>query len=497
MSFAISLLAVTIASVASGSVARPAAATAAPRMVAHADRAQLPTAVDLSVMRRQPGPTVGVDTVVVSSGVPLPPGLLRPGATRRVRLQLDYGSGFTEQPVYVEQLTSVHPDGSLRSILVQFRASMSGRAPRARLVFDAPRAAAMDLRAPAGVKRGLPDYVALSTTPNYLLTTDLVGPTLSASVSRSLGPMFVRYENDFVKFMDSQWAQYGVNWESSNYYDRVLINYAWWVRTGDPKWFDRATQIAVDYRARYLEKNNFSASPHWAQLEGLELHYLLTGDSASKRAVIRTATNLFGGFDYRIGDANDAYTENRIQARVIQSYYLAWRLGDTSAPWEARLDAALNGILSTQSKDGGYRFKNTCYHTLNYMAGLLNDQLIKHYTYYRADPRIPIAVQKSADYLLTQWMPAQQALQYYDGECPGSGGRTPAADVNNLISGTFAWVYLRTGEQRYRQAADAFFAGGVRGAYLTGVKQLNESYTNSFRYLAWRLGARPTTASVP
>jgi hypothetical protein len=124
--------------------------------------------------------------------------------------------------------------------------------------------------------------------------------------------------------------------------------------------------------------------------------------------------------------------------------------------------------------------------TLNYMAGLLNDQLIKHYTYYKADPRIPTAVQKSVDYLWTQWLPASQGLLYYNAFCAGSGDRTPSPDLNNLVTDNFAWVYSRTRNPVYQQRADSLFRGGVANSYLQGTKQFNEAYTSSYHYLGFR-----------
>jgi hypothetical protein len=435
--------------------------------------------VALSVQRFAPG----AGSVLVTSGIPLRPGVLRPGQERQLRLVL----AGTEVPVYAEGLTGLHPDGSLRAVLLQFNATVGLIPISARLSVSSTRPTALDLAMPALTTRdGRPAAVAVPTTVSYLIATDLVGATISSQATAALGGSFSRYESDFAKFADQHWTSYAADWAATNYYDRVLIYYAWWVRTGDPKYFDRADQIALDYRKKYLELNGYSASPHWAQLEGLQLHYLLTGDPKSKAAVAVTAQHLSGGFDNAIGNVNDAYTENRIQARVIQSYFLAWRLGDTSMPWATKLDAALTKILNTQGADGSYRFQNTCYHSLNYMAGQLNDQLIKHYTYYKADPRIPGAVQRSVDFLWTQWLPASQGLQYDSGICPGKGDLSPAPDLNNLMTSGFAWTYARTGNRVYQQRADSLFRGGVANSYLQGTKQFNESYTSSFHYLAWR-----------
>lgn len=67
-----------------------------------------------------------------------------------------------------------------------------------------------------------------------------------------------------------------------------------------------------------------------------------------------------------------------------------------------------------------------------------------------------------------------------------TGGTEPAPDLNQLIAPAYAWVYQRTGDLSYRDKADAIFAGGVKGAWLDGAKQFNQSYRWSFDYVKWR-----------
>ena len=52
--------------------------------------------------------------VQVTNGVPLPPGVLRPGQERQVSLTID----GARQAINVVALPSTHPDGSLRAVLV-------------------------------------------------------------------------------------------------------------------------------------------------------------------------------------------------------------------------------------------------------------------------------------------------------------------------------------------------------------------------------------------
>jgi hypothetical protein len=469
------------------------------------------SSIPLSVMRFDglSGPAT------VSAGVPLKPGLLQPGQEGLVRLVM----GGVELKIYAKGLSSLHPDGSLRAVLVQFQLPALGasQAAAATLTFAATRPAALTQSTPfvtpgasaASTPGGLPQAAALPTDPAYLLTTDLVGPTTSTAATKALGGDFARYETDFVQYAEALWSSESDSWNPGNYYDRALIYYAMWARTGNPTYWARAGRIAYQYRVGYLEANAYNSSPHWAQLEGLEKHYLLTGDDKSRTAVLNTAYTLNYAF-LNTSYMTSAEGESRIAARVLHSQLLAWRLTPTGSPsvtfrgqnmstfnWRAAVESALDKIAAWQQPDGSYPSQQVCGGQLNYMVGMLNDALIKTADYYlptsttRAamQARVRTLVQKAVDYLwTTQWRPADRSFNYASVDCSASGvgGMTAAPDLNNMISAGVAWVYKQTGVASYRTNADAVFANGVEKAFVSGTKQFNQEYTSSFRYLGYR-----------
>jgi hypothetical protein len=227
--------------------------------------------IDVTVQRLAPG----CGTVLVSSGVPLPPGKLTSARSSQVRLYV----GGKEQALYVEPLHGAHADGSLRAVLVQFNYPLRLGTPVAgQLVIEGPRGAADIPKAAA--PRASPAAVVLPTNPDYLVSTQLVGPTVTVAAASQLSPTFRKYEEDFRKYADHHWNQGGAAWEE-NFYDRALIYYAWWVRSGNAEYWKRATALSVSYRKDYLEDRGYNPEAHWSQLEGIEVHYLLTGDDAS------------------------------------------------------------------------------------------------------------------------------------------------------------------------------------------------------------------------
>jgi hypothetical protein len=454
----------------------------------------------------------GSGAATVSAGVPLVPGALRPGQEGNVRVYV----GGIEQPVYVTGVSSRHPDGSLRAVLVQFRATSLGSTPATGFIdLGTTRPAAMTLASAivtpgtsaSGTPAGLPQAAILPTSPSYLVSTDLVGPTLTSAATSALGGTFAKYEANFSNYSEALWAQEGAGYNEANYYDRALIYYAFWARTGNATYWARAGRMAYDYRVKYLEHAGYGSSPHWSQLEGVEKHYLLTGDEKSRAAVTNTAYML------QLAYLNSSYMtakagESRIAARVLHAQLLAWRLAPAGSPaitfrgtnmvgvnWGANVESAISKLVTWQKTDGSYPSGEVCGGQLNYMVGLLNDALIKTYDYYvptgtsrtTLQGTIQTLVQKAADYMWsTQWIAGSGSFKYASVTCSGVGGTNASPDLNLLIVSGYGWLSKRTGNAKYVTQGDAIFATGVSKAMVQLTKQFNENYTSSFRYVGLR-----------
>ena len=472
---------------------RPSAEAASPSRIAASTDSLV---VDLRVhtFKRGAGP------VLVSSGIPLQSGALFATDLARARILVD----GTEVPAYVAPL-GTRRDSSLRSVLIQFQWTPgSSESTAASLVVG--RSTAVARRANRAEQVGLPDAVALPARSEYLVESELVGPTISTSATRSQGGAFAKYESEFKRYADHHWKATADAWEQ-NYYDRSLLFYAAWIRTGDPEYWRRGTMMALNYRRKYLEPNAYGIQPHWAQVRGLELHYRLTGDTMSRRAVAGIFAHGLSAFSMKlwgpkadIENPQSEYMENRIQARVLQGALASYRMNASytrpdglafrASEWPTRLRDVLSKILSTQQADGSYSWVQVCGGQLNYMVGMLNDVLIEYYRDFEPDPRIPIAVEKANEYLWTrQWIPGEQAFKYASVNCAKVGGMEAAGDLNGLLIASFGWLYQRTGDAKWRTRGDAILAGLVSqkwaGNY-TGDKQFNQAFAESYRYLGWR-----------
>lgn len=421
----------------------------------------------------------GSGNALASSGIPLAPGMLMPADVGKVRVLV----GGVEQSIYAEALSGRHKDGSVRSVLVQLAYTVGSSPVAAELAIGSARTTPDRSKAP--ITNGLPAGAVLPTDPTYLASTQIVGPTIPLSESPTSADFFRRYEDDFRGYGDQRWPTEGGNW-GYTYYDRALIWYAWWVRTGNPEYWRRGTIDALAYRRDYLEANNYGTSPHWSQVEGLDVHYLAIGDEQSRYAIGRMNQALGGNLPHL---SDIASTEGRIQARVILALLAGWRVNApiNDGTWEGYLQEAIERTLSTQQSDGSYRFKVWCDQQSNYMTGLVNDALIKTYEQFRPDSRIPAAVQRSIDFTwTTQWLGDQGAFKYMSGPCPNVGNEEPSVDLNMLIGTAYGWYYQISGDTIYRTRGDEIFQSAVAGTWLAGYKQFNQQYYSSFRYLAYR-----------
>ena len=277
---------------------------------------------------------------------------------------------------------------------------------------------------------------------------------------------------------------------AQNYYDRALINYAWWVRTAAPEYWRRATYYLIGYRDAYLRPSDFHVQPHDIQIDGLALHYLLTGDPESRRAVARFGEYYAAVWAPQVGDPQGRYLESRIQARTLAGLLTANALGLDQYDFATLARGALTAILGTQNRDGSYRYRNLCDQQYNFMVGILNNVLIRYYDEFEADGRIVDAVRKSLDFMwTTQWVGKAGGFRYATGPCPGKAGTAPSPDLNLQIVNGFGWYAWRSGRVAYRMYGDLIFDTGVRQAWLRGVKQFSENYAGSYRYLFYRRNA--------
>jgi len=337
---------------------------------------------------------------------------------------------------------------------------------------------------------------------------NLLEPTKTVAETALIGPDFARYDQIFLEKLPTT-----NTWED-NYYDRGVVYYARYARSGDATFLQKGHDIVLKYRKEYLEPNDYKSSPHWSQVRGLELHYQLTGDTASQTAVAAIYAQSLASFSRPIwgtppipdlANPQSSYMENRIQARCLQAGLSSYRIGAsytgeygefTPATWPTELRTMLNQILSVQKADGSFSWVQICGGQLNYMVGMLNDVLIEYYRDFEPDPRIPTAIAAANEYLwTTQWLPADQAFSYCSTLCAPNpfgtnvGGKEAAGDLNGLFIASFGWLYKQTADPKWRTRGDAILAGLVSDRWASnysGSKNFNQAMSEAYRYFGFR-----------
>jgi hypothetical protein len=441
--------------------------------------------VDLNVVRWDGGS----GSILVNSGIPLPPGYLLASQLRNLVVYV----GGVEQSLYVEALKGRHPDGSIRSVLVQWRMSVPTMGSTAKLVLgpNVNRTTTDIAKTTVSYNYSQPlstAAAALPISPDYLASTQVVGEISPTTFNSTWHSNFTVYGDPKYSAMMREYYTMSVEMAVNyNYYDAVLSNFAWWIRTGNPEYWKRANQFLMPYRDKYVIPNNYGMQPHIVQIEGFEAHYLLTGDATSYTAVQQFGTIFMDPWLPVLGDVTISWHDNRIQARILDIALTALRLGVTTRDFAADARLALNRILSSQSADGAYRLGAHCWQDTPFMNGILNTVFIKYYTYFEADPRIPASIKKNIDFMWSkEWLPGDLSFVYLEGDCPGQGGPGPAPDLNLMISNSYAWYGRYSGDGSYRFKGDQIFNSGVVNTWLDGMKQFNENYHASFHYDVFR-----------
>jgi len=418
----------------------------------------------------------GAGSVGISSGIPLAPGQVRRGDESLVRLIIN----GAEVAASVTALKGLHTDGSLRAILVQAQVVVGATPVPAELWLgtssSVPR---LQTRAP----ESSPIAMAIPSS-EQLVASRIVGPTVPIELTPpSLQPL----DRLFRENSETQWIASGSEWSATNYYDRVFNHVGYWVRGGGNVFMRRALLIAVDYREKYLVANQFGSSPHWSQLEGLAVHYWLTGDEASRSAVLRTTDRLSAAFSVaNLGRADYEWLDGRIQARVLLANALSSAL-EGDGVFAERAKEYVAAISATTLVDGSHAWPAFCGQQANYMAALQNDALVKYVELVGPDTRVAPLVKRSIDYLWrTQWNSAKQAFRYVSAQCNTVNEAETAPDLNMLFLTGFAWYSSHANDPDYRVRADQIAFGGLASAWIVPTKQFNQFYYQVFNYLSYR-----------
>jgi hypothetical protein len=458
----------------------------------------------------------GTGTVLVSSGMPLPKGLVTSATLNAFRLIVNN----TEIPIFVEPLFGKHDDGSYKSVLIQFLMELTAeQTVNGQLQFGQ---VGQRLSTKTPITWQVEDAVILPSSPQYITRTGVLLQTIPTS-DLSVTALNTAYENIYATWSArhfTRFSTYGppTDWRirNANYYDFALASYMQWARTGNIEYWKRAT-----WTARWFASVQKRWQPHLYQPDGLYYNYLLTGDDRSREYLRYWADYVVNSAfaPHRNYDWNFLYQEGRIQQRVMLATLYTALLEDTSRNWYSLADRYVQSWIDTQEPyyypntrgdiiginypagfpiEGSryYQLGTTGYGQSNFMEGLLVSALVTYLELRNPPPATRAVVeqfiQKQVEFLWnTQWQPQFQAFHYHttwEWQDISNNTRRNYAELNNLMSLGFAYMYHMTGDQIWHDRtmqvfSRAWISSDGWSPWWTGHggKIFNENYYSSWR----------------
>jgi hypothetical protein len=303
---------------------------------------------------------------------------------------------------------------------------------------------------------------------------------------------------------ESDMTKYGTWWCDPNkldyidqnvlYYDGTRVYYNIADYTHDPKW-NQCARFTADAYTNYVNGLGGSLQSYRVFTQGLHMDYDRTGTAASKQVV----TLLDHGINSWYADPpHITGPENmREAAYALDARLDRLELTGTSNPL---MKDEVNAMLG--QFDQIFIQKQYSYFVQPFMVGLVMNSLIRYYNEKEQNPRIPYMIKQALDTMWVQaWKPEDHGFAYrcYMDGCytpndgsyyPPTGTRTydnGDANLNNLISPAYAWMFLQTGDPKYREQADSLFANGVTyNAINWKGKEFSQNYRWSFDYVKYR-----------
>ena len=471
----------------------------------------LPTGVASTIPLTLVADKAAAANAAVSLGVPFAPGVISDDTKVAV---LD--ANGAEVPSTVSLLARWPRDGSIRSVLVAFRATLAqGATANYRVAYGASRSATA---APAIAAN--PDGPVAATLPASWYSASQVSGLL---VPVAANKRFPAYDTTLESTLwSNDYAAYGVNCASTTshrtYYDGPHAMYQLFLRTGDARHYRRARQEALWYRANELSWYEGramavqicqpagwtpSVAIEWNVLrrmasQGMLDDHLLTGDPLAREAVLGL------GEAYRrnlpvltAGSAPSIEATERNLGWPIMglSSYLA--LDNRSVVRDA-LVSLVDRTIAWQNRGSSGAFEHDIVRpdpsecgngprgASPFMTSLLVDGLMDYHQ-LTADARVGEVLRKVSSWYETQAITSDKKAFRYLWNCLDNAyDDSSTADLNLLIGHVFGATYALTGDTRWLTLGDAMATSGIEAIYTKRPKQWNQTARSFGKYMGYR-----------
>ena len=454
---------------------------------------------------------------VVSLGVPFPPGTLFDASTIAV---LD--TGGHELPTFVRALARWPGDGSLRSVLVAFRTTMSlGAAAQFKVGYGT--APTLPPTAPLAANPDGPVVAAL--TADWYSESQVSGILLPVASNRRFAEVDATLERTL---WGIDYAAYGVNCANTSrhrtYYDGPHAMYQLFLRTADPRHYRRAREEALWYRTselrwhedRSMAVQNCQAanwSPavalDWSVLrrmlaQGMLDDHLITGDPQAREALLAL------GEAYRrnlpalgVGSPPSLVVTERNLAWTLMGLASYYALDQSHRVKEA-LISLVDRAVAWQDRGSSGAFEHDLVRpdptecsngprgASPFMTSLLVDALMEYHR-LSGDARIVDVVRKVAQWYESKAITSDgKAFRYLWNCLDNAYDDSSVAELNLMIVHVFGAAYHLSGEVKWLTFGDRIASAGVDAIYTKRPKQWNQTARSFGKYLGYRAqGATP------
>ncbi len=454
---------------------------------------------------------------IVSAGVPFPPGTLK----NDTHIVLKDGVG-QEVPILVQTLARWPLDGSIRSVLLAFRATLTASATA---TYPIAYGTARTTQAPTGLAAN-PDGPVVAMLPPEWYGKSRVSGLL---VPTAANTRFSQYESQIESSLwKIDYSAFGNNCGTTSahrtYYDGPHALWQLYMRAGDAKHYRRAREEALWYRQNELtfyESRSMAVQScqgaGWSPsvvldqsvirrmlAQGMLDDWLLAGDPAAREAVVamgeayrrdmpvltsgsrppieNTERNLgwtMMGMDSYY--ALDSRTEVKDGLKSLMDRVIAWQNRGTSGAFEHDIMRA-DPSECEDGPAGGSPF----------MTSLLVDGIMDYYT-LTADTRVADVVKKIAQWFETKAITTDGLAFRYLWNCTTDPyDDSGVADLNLLIVHVFGAAYALTNDTHWLTFGDKIADSGIEAMFTSRPKQWNQATRSFGRYLGYRsLGAAP------
>lgn len=457
------------------------------------------------------------DNAVVSLGVPFPQGVL----TDEKLLALKNAAGSSVD--FAASVLAKWPaDGSIRSILVAFKATLaSGAKETWKLDYGGAQGKTV-----TGLAANPDGPVAALLSADWYAGSRVSGVILPVAQNKR----FAKYDTGLASaFAEIDYANEGVNCGSTTahrtYYDGPHAQYQRFLRSGDTAHYRSARAEAVWFRANevtfYADRKlavQVCQSDGWTPDEAIDWSvlrrmtsqgnlddYLLTGDPAAREVVLAFGEAYRQNLPALTSGSNPQIeaTERNLAWTLmgLDSYYALDARDEVKSAMVALVDRAVawqnRGTTGALEHDINRPDPEECDDGPNgaspFMTSLLVDGVMDYWLLTGDTAKAEPLVRKLAAWYETKAITSDGLAFRYLWNCLDNDyDDSSTADLNLLIGHVFGAAYVLTKDVHWLDFGDTIAESGVENLFAERPKQWNQAARSFGRYLGYRsLGKTP------